>query len=676
MAKRKSDKEASSTPEDCVQAQDEGLISDHVTGNLVKESEKEKVLQHVARAMTIEYLIMPDDMERDFRVKLGSGKSRKIDIAIFVPDKPHVIENLTRAILCRPEPKSGKKAVSKIRDYDQAREDLSEIEEILRAVKTCEWGLWTNGLEQFFLHKKARRFEDLIEQRGDWPKSDGTSTPDVETESYLRRGSEEAIKRAFRRCHNFIHGNEGMPKDAAFWQFLYLIFAKMCDERRRDGHRQFFAAPDEVFEEAGRMGIRKRIEDLFKKTKAEPPFDRFFKSTDTITLSDRALSYMVNELQRYDFSRTEVDVKGAAYQEIVGNNLRGDRGQYFTPRRAVDLAVRILDPRPDEKVFDPACGTGGFLVATIAHQFRRFKKESRGEPGDRTLDSIHDRLRDYAHNQVFGADFDPFLVRASNMNVMMAANADGHIYHMDSLAFPAGHLAGNAQARESVKFGSVDVLLTNPPFGSDIPITEPTILRNNPLAKRYRKSEAGEWVESAEYQTAVAPEVLFISQAVKWLRPGGRMGIVLPNGILGNPGDEPIRRWILQHCWILGCVEIPVEAFIVEANVGILTSVLFLKKKTDDEMAAEAMGHTADYPIFMAVAERAGVDRRGNPLYKRNPDGTELIIRSVEKYKIKTNGSWIERSRTISGPILDDDFPAIVEAYSKFRHDNPEPGIE
>ena len=106
---------------------------------------------------------------------------------------------------------------------------------------------------------------------------------------------------------------------------------------------------------------------------------------------------------------------------------------------------------------------------------------------------------------------------------------------------------------------------------------------------------------------------------------GGRMGIVLPNGILGNPGDEYIRRWILRHCWVLACVEVPVEAFIVEANVGILTSLLFLRKKTDTEMDAEAQGHTKEYPIFMAVAEKAGVDRRGNPLYKRNPDGTEKL---------------------------------------------------
>lgn len=385
------------------------------------------------------------------------------------------------------------------------------------------------------------------------------------------------------------------------------------------------------------MKIRGRITDLFKATKKHYGV---FRESDEITLSDRALAYMVMELARYNFTRSDVDAKGAAYQEIVGANLRGDRGQYFTPRRAVNLVVRILDPKENEKVFDPADGTGGFLVATLAHQLRRFRAEYNRELGEKTQDSILDRLRDYASKNLFGSDFDPFLVRASTMNVLMAANTEGRIFHMDSLAFPHGHLPGNDQAKRLVPFGSVDVLMTNPPFGSEIPITERAILENNPLARRWTRMPDGQFMEQTSVQNAVAPEVLFIAQSVKWLKPGGRMGIVLPNGT-GNPGDEHIRRWILRHCWMLGCVEVPVEAFIVRANVGILTSLLFLKKKTENEMDAEAQGHVKEYPIFMAVAEKAGVDRRGNVLNKRNPDGTEKLITRVYEEKVKTNGELL-----------------------------------
>jgi type I restriction enzyme M protein len=647
----------------------DGMITDFITGQPVKETEKEKVRQEVVRQLIAEYQIAPENMQADFPVKV-EGKRKKVDIAIFEAGKEHTVENLRRAIVCRPLPNFGRQSVIKIRDYAQAEKDLLELKGLMTATDQCEWGHWTNGLERFFLHKEKRRFEDRFTPRGDWPMADGTmSTPDMHAETYVRPGEENALRRAFQRCHNFIHGNEGMPKDAAFWQFLYLIFAKMHDERTNRGKdRKFFAAADEPFTDEGRMKIRARIHDLFRTTKKQY---NFFKDTDEITLSDRALSYMVMELQRYSFSRSDVDAKGAAYQEIVGTNLRGDRGQYFTPRRAVDLVVRILNPRENDKVFDPACGTGGFLVATLAHRLRQLRAEYKRDVSDATQEGLLDRLREYAKRNLFGADFDPFLVRASTMNVLMAANIEGNIYHMDSLCFPRSHLAGNEPAKKNVPFGSVDVLMTNPPFGADIPITEAAILQDLQLARKWSKDD-GQWSE--KMQTAVAPEILFIEQSLRWLRPGGRMGIVLPNGILGNPGDEYIRRWILRNCWVLACVEVPVEAFIVEANVGILTSLLFLKKKTDTEMDAEAQGHVKEYAIFMAVAERAGVDRRGKALYKRNPDGTEKMRTRVDEIKVKINGHYEVRKRTLIEPEIDDDFPAIGDAYEAFRQKNPDPG--
>jgi len=651
----------------------EGMMTDFITGQPVKETDKERVRQEVARQLIFEYQIAPEAMEADFPVKV-EGKRKRVDIAIFEAGKEHAPENLRRAVVCRPLPNVGKKSVIKIRDYAQADQDLLELKGVMTAAEGCEWGLWTNGLERFFLRKEKRRFEVRFAPHGDWPMADGSmSTPDMHAETYVRPGDENALRRAFQRCHNFIHGNEGMPKDAAFWQFLYLIFSKMYDERvNRGKDRKFFAFADEPFTEEGRMKISGRIKPLFEAVKKQ--YGSIFRPSDEITLSDRALAYMVMELARYNFSRSDVDAKGAAYQEIVGANLRGDRGQFFTPRRPVHLVVRILDPKENEKAFDPADGTGGFLVATLAHQLRRFRAEYKRDLGEKTQDSILDRLRDYARTKLFGADFDPFLVRASTMNVLMAANIEGNIFHMDSLAFPHGHLPGNELAKKHVPFGSVDVLMTNPPFGSEIPITEPAILQNHQLARRWTHTNDGQWMEQTTTQNAVAPEILFIEQSLRWLKPGGRMGIVLPNGILGNPGDEYIRRWILRNAWVLACVEVPVEAFIVEANVGILTSLLFLKKKTDTEMDAEAQGHVKEYPIFMAVAEKAGVDRRGNALHKRNPDGTEKLVTRIYEEKVKTNGEIVTRQRKIIEPEIDDDFPAIGDAYEAFRKKNQEPG--
>lgn len=639
----------------------EGMIPDYITQEPVKETPKEKVRQEILRTLIFEYHIAPESMERDFAVQV-EGKRRKVDIAIFEAGQPHEEAYLHRVVVCRPEPKVGKKGVTKIRDFKQADADLEELKDFMREIKTCDWGLWTNGLERFFVRKNTKRFEVLFDPYGDWPLADGTmGSPDVYTESYVRRAQEIELKRAFRRCHNFIHGNEGMPKDAAFWQFLYLIFAKMHDERFHGReNRLFFAYPKEPFDEEGRMKIRQRIEKLFAAVKQQ--YRGLFKDQDAITLSDKALAYMVMELSRYDFSRSDIDAKGAAYQEIVGANLRGDRGQYFTPRRAVDLVIEMLDPKPNETLLDPACGTGGFLVSALNYQAKRFIAEYKREIGDQTTDDVLERLREYANKHVFGADFDPFLVRASTMNVMMAANTEGNLFHMDSLAFPRGHLPGNERAKGKVDFGTVDVIVTNPPFGSDIPITDPDVLAGRELAKAWRKDKSGNLVETGRTHQSLAPEILFIEQNIKWLKEGGRMGIVLPNGILGNPGDESIRRWILRECWVLACVEVPVEAFIVEANVGILTSLLFLKKKTEEEKSMELMGHKVEYPIFMAVAEKAGVDRRGNPLYKRHPDGTEVVEEKVVTEEVKLNGKTVKRDRRIIRPVIDDDFPLIAAA--------------
>jgi type I restriction enzyme M protein len=176
---------------------------------------------------------------------------------------------------------------------------------------------------------------------------------------------------------------------------------------------------------------------------------------------------------------------------------------------------------------------------------------------------------------------------------------------MNSLEFPVGHLPGVKPANDTLRLGSVDVIATNPPFGSDIPVTERTILEQYELARRWIRQGDG-FVMTQAIKPAVSPEVLFIERCVQWLRPGGRMGIVLPDGILGNPGDEYIRYWILRHCWVLASIDLPVESFIVEANVNILTSLLFLKKKPTQEIQAGDLGKKQDYPVFMAVAEKVG----------------------------------------------------------------------
>ena len=675
--------EGSGASTDETSAIEDGKILDYITGKPVAENDKERVRQRIARALFHEYGISVDDMEPDFKVKVD-GSNKKIDIAIFESGSEHTPENVRRLVVCQKELKIGDRGAYKMRDHEQAAKDLEVLKDAMAACESCKYGLWTNGLEFFFFRVDRKRFDAKFIPIGDWPLSDESiGTRDVASHARLRRADPEMLRTAFRRCHNFIHGNEGMPKDAAFWQFLYLIFAKMHDERQPNDARRFWAGRfeksgqliDEQFDPAGQKAIRERIEPLFEEVKTR--YSTVFRGNEEITLSDRALAFMVSELAKYDFGRTDVDAKGAAYQEIVGTNLRGDRGQYFTPRGAIKLVVSMLDPKPNERVLDPACGTGGFLTATLAHLAHRFQKEKGIEPGAESTQeflSIQERLAEFVKRNLFGADFDPFLVRAAQMNAVMASNAEAHLFNINSLEFPAGHLPGVAEAQKLAKLGTMDLVITNPPFGSEIPITDQNILRNYDLAHIWERTEDGGFRNTGRLQGSVAPEVLFIERCVDWLKPGGRMGIVLPDGILGNPGDEYIRWWILRHTWALASIDLPVEVFIVEANVNILTSLLFLKKKSEQELKAGDLGSAKDYPVFMAVAEKVGFDRRGNTLYKRSPDGEEILEDIEEVERIRVSGHFVERRLRRKMKVVDDDLPVIATAYREFRAKHKEPG--
>ncbi|MFJ6843290.1 restriction endonuclease subunit M [Streptomyces griseoluteus] len=676
-----------------VAALEEGYIVDYITGKAIKETPKEKTRQRIARALVHEYGIDPHDMARDFSLTVSEEgatrkRTKKADIAIFESGMPHAAANLQRVVICKPEPKRGK-SVIKIREPEQAEKDLAELDELMGNDDrpNCVDGMWTDGVDFFFRKKILGDFGAHFQDRSDWQVAEGTiGSRTVASHQRLRRAEPERLKIAFRRCHNYIHGNEGMPKDAAFWQFLYLLFAKTYDERvsRGTGQGRFRIGFQEMFDDKGRTAISERVKSLFEEVKRE--YSNVFKPTDEITLSDRALAFIVSELAPYDLGGTDVDAKGIAYQELVGTNLRGDRGQYFTPRGAVNLMVEMLDPQADETVFDPTCGTGGFLQATLNHLHHSWQKQdgTYGFPDDEEQRGRYrEKLKEYAEKHLFGSDFDPFLVRATTMNIMTLAETTGNVFHMDSLAFPRGHLPGVAPAAEKIPLGeTVDILLTNPPFGADIPISDESVLGSfrEGIAKSWgRNKVTGEVEESLTSRpSSMAPEQLFIQRAIEWVKPGGRIGIVLPNGILSNPGptDEAIRRYILRNCWVLASVELPVETFIVDANVNILTTLLFLKRKTKREIQNFDLKTEKPYPVFMAVAEKVGFDRRGNELYKREPNGDIIVETTVDNERVTIRGKEVTRSIKRSKPVVDNDLPVIAEKYREFRAKYPTPGAD
>lgn len=280
---------------------------------------------------------------------------------------------------------------------------------------------------------------------------------------------------------------------------------------------------------------------------------------------------------------------------------------------------------------------------------------------------VDDCVREYAEKMIFGFDFDPDLKKAARMNMVMAGDGHSNIYNINSLDYPYGAKpdipliakAVNKSIKQSADKdfdfataennaqGKFDMIFTNPPFGAKVEV-------DIEIARRYELNSK-------------APEVLFIEACYNFLKPGGKMAIVLPDGILGNPNTEEVRMWILKHFKLIASVDLPVETFLPQ--VGVQASLLFLQKKTDDEMLIPI--ENEDYDVFMAIVEQVGKDRRGVPIYERDEDGAEILFPHVKRWLAYNEfGREVVRSRNERIKRLADDLPKVAEAFTNFKNSN------
>ena len=279
----------------------------------------------------------------------------------------------------------------------------------------------------------------------------------------------------------------------------------------------------------------------------------------------------MGELQRFSLIQTRADVKGIAYEQLVGSNLRGDRGEFFTPRAVCKMAAdMVLATFPEHKwldisVLDPAVGTGGFLVAlmnTWQEHVRELERDRWHENDSKVEHETVSRLRETASRRLFAIDFNLGLVRAAQMNLVMHGDGSSNVFHANSL-LPAGEWPSDTpnNAQGEIRMNYFDAILTNPPFGSGIPIDDPHILEQFELAR-------AEFTEF-QHRASMPPEQLFIERCLQLLRPGGRLAIVLPDSILSNPGLAFIRRWLLRKTRVVASIDLPKETF--EPHTGTQT---------------------------------------------------------------------------------------------------------
>lgn len=665
------------SPETQVVSVPDGSIRDYVDGEFRKDTPEEYVRQTIEKRLINEHKYKREQIKIEFGLKLGSRRPRA-DIVVFPKDSPEMTQDQAWLIVeCKKEtvePKNRKDGVEQLKSY-------------MSACPNCEWGLWTNGRYKEVLRKVEVEGRYEFQEYNDIPAADG-SLEDVDRpkRNTLKKAYEDNLLMVFKTCHNHIYATDGLQKQPAFFELLKLIFCKTLDEQNLGRELEFYARSGERRNRDGQLTVQKRISKIFSKVKQE--FPQIFEANDEIKLQPRSLAWIVSELQPYSLLETHVDVKGKAYEELVGANLRGDRGEFFTPRNIMRMAVEMVNPKPDEKVCDTSCGTGGFLVTAMNHIIGQLKRDVIDDFGVREAkwsnsqrDAFRDQIKKIVASDFYGFDINPDLVKATKMNMVMNNDGSGNIYRNDSLLPPhewehelKQQLADALRIQvDSItnkdSIGFFDVIVTNPPFGSKIPINDSHILEQFDIARIWRKSEETGWEMSDNFQTSVPPEQLFIERCLQFLKPDGRLAIVLPDSILGNPGLGHIRRWLLEKTRIVASVDLDVDTF--HPRNGTQTSVLILQKKTQEEINEERYARRfTPYNIFMTMVEKVGHDRRGNTLFKRDKDGNEIWVPEENTSPINyqnAEGAIADLQAEKKTRIIDDQSREVPRIFTQWK---------
>lgn len=635
----------------------QGKIADYIDGRLRKDSPEEYVRQEIEKSLVLEYRYPREEISVEFSIKIGSGRKR-VDLAIFSPGETPQQETVWAIIECKDKdlPPSDKD------------EGVDQLKSYLAACINAEFGMWTNGVERYCCRKVIRERKAVFEEIVDLPTK-GRPLDEAErpTFSSLKRATSDALLFAFRRCHNYIAANQGLQKPEAFWELLKIIFCKIADERSDE--IQFYATSTERGSMNGKTKVKARLNKIFAEVRAE--FFSIFKENDVIELEPGVLAYIVAQLQSYSLLESDVDVKGKAYEEIVGTNLRGDRGEFFTPRNICQMVVQMVDPSPTHLVLDPSCGTGGFLIIAMNHVVQKIQDAERAKwkkteaPTEGERGRLESRRLEYLKKKMVGIDLNPNLVKAAKMNMVMNNDGSGGLFQGNSLALP---ITWKEELRDRALIGKVDIVFTNPPFGTKLSIDDRAILEQYDLAHVWDYAVEGDTWSMRQPKTLLksqTPEVLFVERCVQFLRPGtGILAIVLPDAILGSPGMAHVREWILQHTKVLASIDLHPDTF--QPGNSTQTSILVLQRKTAQQIEVErASGKKSDYNIFMALANRVGHDKRGIRLFVRDEQGNERVeVRlRVDRDEHPTTGTPTYRKVEIKEKVVDDTTHLIAEQF-------------
>ena len=501
-------------------------------------------------------------------------------------------------------------------------------------------GVWTNGEQVSCYNRKDPNFFEMI---SDIPKA-AQKLSDILSERYtyddLR--SRDKISKEKRSLRNLIKEMEDEVLASAgvdsFEEIFKLIFAKLYDElicaNDKTAYLQFRNSGDTDFE------LKEKIQGLFDDAKKK--WEGVFPEESKILLSPSHLAVCVSTLQDIKLFNNNLDVVDDAFEYLMSKAQKGEKGQYFTPRYVIDMCVKMMNPTVNDKIIDTACGSSGFTVHSIFKVWKEIRLSKGLEPGeDFTASERTNDERDFVRDNVFAIDFDEKTVRVARTLNLIAGDGQTNVLHLNTLDYSRWNeitkqedwndtynegfkKLKKLQPKGSNDFSkfNFDLVMANPPFAGDI--KEQTILSHYELAK----NDKGKW------QKKVGRDILFIERNLNFLKPGGRMAVVLPQGRFNNASDKYIRDYIAERCRILAVVGLHGNVF--KPHTGTKTSVLFVQKwggtvidpKTGKEIFDEKTGKPIeacpkrdDYPIFFATMQKPSKDNSGDKIYVKDEHG-------------------------------------------------------
>lgn len=599
-----------------------GRIIDFLNPDVKRaDTPEERVRQIYARILHEEYRYPKECMVFEAPINIGR-EPRYADIAIYSSPEAAIARNQAHAFLI---------VETKANALTSGKEQLASY----IFASAAQGGIWTNGDEVSYFRRVEQptstlaqwtnipRFGETWDTVGNYKKSDLKPPRD--------------LKRVFSRCHNAIY-RSGLDSEDVALDMVRIILAKYRDEQNEGNTCEFRCTPEEFATAAGRQRVAQRIHRLFKQVVDDNP--DVFPPEERITIGDDNLAVAVNELQPFRFLGDEdteqvYDVIGTAFEVYVSVHLKGARGQYFTNRLVVNMMVDILDPSERDVIYDPTCGSGGFLIACLRHVRQKILRSNRTKTAKaREIRAASERL--------FGTDIAPKLVRVAKTNMILNGDGHGGIAHVNSLHNPSTWPTTFALRPGPTQLKPTRIL-SNPPFGASYELRErnPAILTQFQLGHIWA-ADNNRWLRPTNALNdteGVPPEILFLERCIEMLAPGGRLAIVIARGVLDNRDAIPARQFLLTHTRLLGVINCHPNTF-APFN-GTKAGILIVEKKRSPGFQRDE-----DYPVFMAVSQKVGQDSQGREILKTDLNGDLVLQDGV--------------------PVVDHDLGLIAESWNRF----------